>query len=47
METFKAPFKGRSLLNWIDWTPEEIEKLLSIYPELKDFQINQIQIHEQ
>ena len=20
METFKAPFKGRSLLNWIDWT---------------------------
>ena len=30
METFKAPFKGRSLLNWIDWSPDEIEKLLDI-----------------
>ena len=30
METFKAPFKGRSLLNWIDWSPDENEKLLDI-----------------
>ena len=30
METFKAPFKGRSLLNWIDWSPDEIETLLDI-----------------
>jgi len=30
METFKAPFKGRSLLNWIDWLPDEIETLLDL-----------------
>lgn len=30
METFAAPFKGRSLLNLIDWTPDEILKLLEI-----------------
>lgn len=30
METFNAPFKGRSLLNWIDWQPNEIETLLDI-----------------
>lgn len=30
METFKAPFKGRSLLNWIDWSSDEIETLLDI-----------------
>ena len=30
METFKASFKGRSLLNWIDWSPDEIETLLDI-----------------
>lgn len=35
METFKAPFKGRSLLNWIDWTPKEIEKLLDIAFQVK------------
>ncbi len=29
-ETFDAPFKGRSLLNWIDWTPEEITTMLNI-----------------
>lgn len=29
-ETFDAPFKGRSLLNWIDWTPDEITTLLNI-----------------
>ncbi len=36
METFKAPFKGRSLLNWIDWTPEEIETLLNLAIQVKD-----------
>ena len=35
METFKAPFKGRSLLNWIDWTPEEIETLLKLALQVK------------
>ena len=24
LEKFDAPFKGRSLLTWIDYTPEEI-----------------------
>ena len=28
-EKFKSPFKGRSLLNWIDWTPEEITQILN------------------
>ena len=27
-EKFKSPFKGRSLLNWIDWKKEEIEWIL-------------------
>ncbi len=27
-EKFDSPFKGRSLLNWIDWTPEEITQIL-------------------
>ncbi|MDE5899095.1 MAG: ornithine carbamoyltransferase [Treponemataceae bacterium] len=35
METFKAPFKGRSLLNWIDWTPSEIETLLDLSLQVK------------
>lgn len=35
MENFKAPFKGRSLLNWIDWTPEEIETLLDLAFQVK------------
>ena len=35
METFKAPFKGRSLLNWIEWTPEEIETLLNLAIQVK------------
>ncbi len=35
-EVFDAPFKGRSLLNWIDWTPEEIEKVLSIAIQVKE-----------
>ena len=35
METFKAPFKGRSLLNWIDWTPNEINTLLDLAIQVK------------
>lgn len=35
MEYFKAPFKGRSLLNWIDWTPEEINTLLDLSAQVK------------
>ena len=35
MESFKAPFKGRSLLNWIDWTPSEIETLLALSLQVK------------
>ncbi len=27
-EKFDSPFKGRSLLNWIDWTQEEISQIL-------------------
>ena len=27
-EKFKSPFKGRSLLNWIDWKKEEIDWIL-------------------
>ena len=27
-EKFDSPFKGRSLLNWIDWKPEEILQIL-------------------
>ena len=27
-EKFESPFKGRSLLNWIDWTPSEILQIL-------------------
>lgn len=34
-ETFNAPFKGRSLLNWIDWTPEEILQVLDIALKVK------------
>ncbi len=35
MESFKAPFKGRSLLNWIDWTPDEITALLDLAFQVK------------
>ena len=35
METFKAPFKGRSLLNWMDWTASEINTLLDIGFQVK------------
>ena len=35
MENFKAPFKGLSLLNWIDWTPNEINTLLDLAIQVK------------
>lgn len=35
-EIFKAPFKGRSLLNWIDYTPEEILRFLALAEQVKD-----------
>lgn len=35
METYASPFKGRSLLNWIDWTPEEILTLLDLSRQVK------------
>lgn len=28
-EKFESPFKGRSLLNWIDWKSQEIEQILN------------------
>ena len=34
-EIFKAPFKGRSLLNWIEYTPEEILQFLAIAEQVK------------
>ncbi|AEE16960.1 ornithine carbamoyltransferase [Treponema brennaborense] len=34
-EIFKAPFKGRSLLNWIAYTPQEILQILSIAEQVK------------
>ncbi len=30
VENFKAPFKGRSLVNWIDYSPEEIYQILDL-----------------
>lgn len=45
METFKAPFKGRSLLNWIDWTPEEIEKLLNLAIQVKA-EVHRGEVHQ-
>ncbi len=35
MEAFKVPFKGRSLLNWAAWTPEEITDVLDIAFQVK------------
>ncbi len=35
-ENFTAPFKGRSLLNWIDWESQEIEQLLDLAISLKN-----------
>lgn len=34
-ESFKAPFKGRSLLSWADWTPQEILAILELAFQVK------------
>lgn len=34
-EIFKSPFKGRSLLNWLDYTPHEILHVLDIALQVK------------
>ena len=44
-EVFNAPFKGRSLLNWIDWKPEEILKILDIAIQVKE-EKNRGEIHQ-
>ncbi len=44
-EKFKSPFKGRSLLNWIDWTPEEITQILNWAIQVKK-EAHKGQIHQ-
>ncbi len=44
-EKFETPFKGRSLLNWIDWTPQEIETILN-YAFLVKKQSHNNEIHQ-
>lgn len=34
-EEFIAPFKGRSLLNWIEWSPKEIQQVLDLAIQVK------------
>ena len=34
-DNFSAPFKGKSLLNWIEYTPEEIQTFLDIAFQVK------------
>lgn len=42
---FKSPFKGKSLLSWIDWEPEEILKILD-YAFLVKKQARKGEIHQ-
>ncbi len=44
-EKFKTPFKGRSLLSWVDWTPEEILKILD-YAFLVKKQAHNGEVHQ-
>lgn len=44
-EKFKSPFKGRSLLNWIDYTPEEILQILD-YAFLVKKQAHKGEVHQ-
>ena len=44
-EKFKSQFKGRSLLNWIDWTPEEINQILD-YAFLVKKQSHKGEVHQ-
>lgn len=44
-EKFDSPFKGRSLLSWADWTPEEILQILD-YSFLVKSQAKKGEIHQ-
>ncbi|MBQ2601268.1 MAG: ornithine carbamoyltransferase [Treponema sp.] len=44
-EKFDTPFKGRSLLNWIDWTPDEILTILD-YAALVKKQSHAGEVHQ-
>lgn len=44
-QKFKTPFKGRALLSWIDWKPEEILKILD-YAFLVKKQAKKGEIHQ-
>ena len=44
-ETFDSPFKGRSLLSWVDYTPEEILQILD-YAFLVKKQAHAGEIHQ-
>lgn len=44
-EKFKSPFKGRSLLNWIDWSKDEIQQILD-YAFLVKKQSHKGEIHQ-
>ena len=44
-EKFDTPFKGRSLLNWIDWTPDEILQILD-YAILVKKQAHAGEVHQ-
>lgn len=34
--TFDAPFRGRSLLNWVNWDPADIKKILDLAFKVKE-----------
>ena len=44
-EKFKSPFKGRSLLNWIDWSKDEIQQILD-YSFLVKKQSHKGEVHQ-
>lgn len=44
-EKFKSPFKGRSLLNWIDWSKDEIQQILD-YAFLVKKQSHKGEVHQ-
>lgn len=44
-EKFNSPFKGRSLLNWIDWSKDEIQQILD-YAFLVKKQSHKGEVHQ-
>ncbi|MBQ3966379.1 MAG: ornithine carbamoyltransferase, partial [Treponema sp.] len=44
-EKFDSPFKGRSLLTWVDYTPEEIMQILD-YAFLVKKQSHDGEVHQ-